>query len=48
MMVGWLVRSVGKVCMVLIPSSYMLLVSLTIRACIADGGIEVREAIEYG
>jgi len=33
-------RSVGKICMVLLPLMYMLLVSLTIRACIADGGIQ--------
>jgi len=33
-------RSVGKVCMLLVPLMYMLLVSLTIRACIATGGIQ--------
>ena len=34
-------RSIGKVCMVLIPLMFMLLVSLTIRACIAPGGMQV-------
>jgi len=33
-------RSVGKVSMVLLPFMFMLLVSLTIRACIATGGIQ--------
>ena len=31
-------RSVGKVCMAAVPASFMLLVTLTIRACLATGG----------
>merc|ERR1711892_558062 len=31
-------RSVGKVCLVAVPASFMLLVTLTIRTCLATGG----------
>jgi len=31
-------RSVGKVCLVVVPACFMLLVTLTIRTCLATGG----------
>ena len=33
-------RSVGKVCLVAVPACFMLLVTLTIRTCLATGGLQ--------
>ena len=33
-------RSVGKVCMVIVPACFMIIVTLVIRPCLATGGPE--------